>query len=368
MSKGHKKKPRAQHKPRQPAGIKLLYERACELAEQGQFVEAQRIYDELARTETRSPMKALLRNDRAALAAQTGDTSAALLGFREALQIDPDCEPAQANLSLLEADLEMARADVLQPVEDSHAGTGPVRVAILSFLFNWPSTGGGNVHTAELALYLSRAGYDVRHFYVRYAPWRVGEVSNTPFPSDALEFDDASWNVRDIQARVRKVIEAHGPDYVIITDSWNIKPILAEAVRGYRYILRLQAMECLCPLNNLRLLTEPDGRARQCHLHQLATPEECRRCLGENGAASGALHQAERELSGVGTPEYHQLLLRSLREAEAVLVVNPLTEAIIGPYTRCVRVVTAGMDPDRFPWPQACPPSRNPCLYGCLIP
>ena len=31
---------------------------------------------------------------------------------------------------------------------------GPVRVAILSFLFNWPSTGGGNHHTAELAQFL----------------------------------------------------------------------------------------------------------------------------------------------------------------------------------------------------------------------
>ena len=27
----------------------------------------------------------------------------------------------------------------------------PIRIAILSFLFNWPSTGGGNIHTVELA-------------------------------------------------------------------------------------------------------------------------------------------------------------------------------------------------------------------------
>jgi glycosyltransferase involved in cell wall biosynthesis len=53
----------------------------------------------------------------------------------------------------------------------------------------------------------------------------------------------------------------------------------------------------------------------------------------------------------VGTPEYQECLLRALREAEAVLVVNPLTEALLSPYARCVRVVTAGMDPARFPWP-----------------
>jgi glycosyltransferase involved in cell wall biosynthesis len=132
-----------------------------------------------------------------------------------------------------------------------------------------------------------------------------------------------------------------------------MKPLLAEAVRGYPTIPRLQAMECLCPLNNVRLLVEPGGTARQCPLHQLATPAECGRCVEERGHCSGGLHQAERALSGVGTPGYHDRLLRALREAEAVLVVNPLTEALIGPYARCVPVVTAGLDPARFPCPDA---------------
>ena len=54
------------------------------------------------------------------------------------------------------------------------------------------------------------------------------------------------------------------PDHVIITDSWNFKPLLAEAVREYPYILRLQAMECICPLNNVRLLPLGDGQFGQC--------------------------------------------------------------------------------------------------------
>ena len=52
----------------------------------------------------------------------------------------------------------------------------PIKIAILSFLFNWPSTGGGNVHTYELALFLGKAGYDVRHFYVSFPPWGIGGV------------------------------------------------------------------------------------------------------------------------------------------------------------------------------------------------
>jgi Glycosyl transferases group 1 len=188
-----------------------------------------------------------------------------------------------------------------------------------------------------------------------------------------LEFDDASWNVSAIQARFREAVDAFDPDQVIITDSWNMKPLLAEAVRGYPYILRFQALECLCPLNNVRLLPEPGGGVRQCHLHQFATPGECARCVDQNGRLSGSLHQAERALSGVGAPEYHEKLLRAVREAEAVLVVNPLTEAMVSPYAKSVRVVTAGMDPARFPWPppESAPPpdaeARATLLFAGLV-
>jgi glycosyltransferase involved in cell wall biosynthesis len=224
-----------------------------------------------------------------------------------------------------------------------------VRVAIVSFLFNWPSAGGGIVHTVELAQFLGRAGYTVRHFYAQYAAWEIGRVEGElPFESEGLEFDEAGWSVEAIQGRFRHAVEGFDPDYVIITDSWNMKPLLAEAVRKYPYLLRFQAMECLCPLNGVRLLPDGERGFRQCQRHQLASPEACCRCLAERGSLSGNLHQAERGLCGVGSREYHERLMRALREAEAVLVVNPLHEAMISPYTDRVRVVTAGMDPARF--------------------
>jgi glycosyltransferase involved in cell wall biosynthesis len=192
----------------------------------------------------------------------------------------------------------------------------------------------------------------VRHFYARYPGWDIGAVRQAlPFESEALEFDDQSWNLGAIQARYRQAVDRFGPDYVIVTDSWNMKPHLAAALRGYAVILRLQAMETLCPLNNVRLLAEPGGRFVQCARHQLATPRECAECVRQRGHQSGGLHQAERALAGVGTAEYDQVLRQALAEAEAVLVVNPLAEAMVSPYARRVRVVTAGMDPARFPWP-----------------
>ena len=210
---------------------------------------------------------------------------------------------------------------------------GPVRVAILSFLFNWPSTGGGNHHTAELAAFLARAGYEVKHFFARYPGWGIGRVTDALIsPSEAIAFDDSSWNVAEIQARFRQAVDAFAPDYVMITDAWNMKPYLAEAVRGYPYFLLYQAQENLCPLNNLRLLATGPTTVEQCPRNQLATPEVCCRCLAERGGHSGALHRAERELAGVGTQEYYGKLRQSLMDAEAVLVLNPVIAAMVEPY------------------------------------
>jgi glycosyltransferase involved in cell wall biosynthesis len=360
VSRRRKKELRDKQRARRAAKQRSFqgqYDRAGRLAEQGQHLEARRLYEGLQPKAPDPRRRAWVRNDLAALAAVAGDTEAARRGFEAALAIDAACALARENLALLEADNRMVPAVAVPARQASIPATvpaepDPVKVAILSFLFNWPSTGGGTVHTYELVRFLAKAGYAVRHIYAPHPPWGIGGVQGTlPYPNEVLEFDAANWNVPAIQERFRRAVDAFGPEHVIITDSWNMKPLLAEAVRGYPYMLRFQAMECFCPLNNVRLLPEEGGRFRQCPQHQLASPDACARCVAQRGHLSGSLHQAERALSGVGTQVYYDRLMRVVREAEAVLVVNPLHEAMLSPYSDRVRVVTAGMDPERFPWP-----------------
>jgi glycosyltransferase involved in cell wall biosynthesis len=356
---------------RNEAGLRDLYRRAGQLAECGDHAEARRLYGTIIQAVGDPKLKALIANDLAALAALEGDSAAAADGFHKALALDHECEPARANLAFLEAE-EAPPAGHLpglylpQPAPESHPSQTPApsgglpavptgaapKIPLLSFLFNWPSTAGGIVHTAELAQFLGRAGYQVRHFYPRYTPWEIGQAQGTlPFDSEALDFTETTWTVRDIQQRFRQAVDRFGPHWVLVTDTWSFKPHLAEAMRGYPTFLRFQALECLCPLNNVRLLVDGPGRVAQCPRHQLATPEGCCQCLMERGRQSGPLHRAERELAGVGTREYYETLRRALREAEAVLVLNPFTEAMLSPYARRVEVVPWGMDPARFPWP-----------------
>jgi glycosyltransferase involved in cell wall biosynthesis len=344
------------HPARPIAKLQKAYERACQFAASGRQDRARRLYRPLAKAAADTKLKAMVQNDLAALVAADGDTATARHGFETALATDGNCALARANLRIL--DTHALLGDQVGPATHTAvplmngACNTKTKVAILSFLFNWPSTAGGIVHTVELALFLERAGYEVAHFFARYPAWGIGRLEGTaPFAGKPICFDDSDWTVQKIQDRFRQAVDAFGPDYVIITDCWNFKPLLAEAVHQYPYILRQQALECLCPLNNLRFVMETGGQVRQCPLHQLVAPQECHRCLRERGHLSGGLHQHERALSGVGTPEYDAKLRRALSQAEAVLVHNPLTQAMLSPYVRSARVVTWGMDPARFPWP-----------------
>jgi hypothetical protein len=130
--------------------------------------------------------------------------------------------------------------------------------------------------------------------------------------SEAIELAENEWNVRTIRERFRAAVDSFSPDYVVIFDAWNMKSHLADAMRGYPTILLMQAQECLCPLNNLRLLGIGPVKAEQCPRNQFATPQICHQCLSERGQHSGALHQVERALAGVGTAEYDGLMRRAL--------------------------------------------------------
>jgi glycosyltransferase involved in cell wall biosynthesis len=320
------------------------YEAARDAAARGDHAAAADVLTALDADDTPPSLRALVRNDLGVLAAVAGDRAAAAARFRAALALDPACEPARINLTALTGG---PPSDAPKPPSGR-----ATRVAVLSLLFNWPSTGGGNVHTAELTRFLADAGYEVRHFYARYEPWGLGRVTDpTPHPAEAVPFAADGWTAAGITGRFGRAVDGFDPDWVVLTDSWNLKPVLAAAAGGRPYVLRLQALECLCPLNNVRLLPTAGGPPRQCPRHQLATPDACGRCVRDLGHTSGDLHRAERALAGVGTPGYRAALERAFADAAAVLAVNPLIAAMVEPHAADVRVVTAGMDPARFPWP-----------------
>lgn len=314
---------------------------ALDSARRGDLRESRQAFAELLKVSDASGRSRVL-NNLAVLEAALGNLDRA----EDLLEQVPDGdEPAGAvagNRAFLSA-----RRPVARPRGDR---ARPTRVAILSLLFNWPSTGGGTIHTRELADFLTRDGYEVRHLYAVHAGSRLGLVTE-PLPYDAqpLPFRDPEWTGPTIRNRFREALDAFQPDWTIITDSWSGKVVLAEAAQGRPYFLRIAAMECLCPLNNVRLRIGEQGQARQCHRLQLADPAGCRSCVSVNGARmSGPLHDTDRRLAEFDNDDYAVRLLDVFRNAVGVLAVNPTVADLVRPFTPEVYVVPSGFDPARF--------------------
>lgn len=326
------------------------YRRWASVALAGEVSHAERGLRTLLDLVSEDSLRARIHNDLGVLATLQEQFALAADEFSAAVTNDPAWAVPSTNWDRLP----------IQYRRRAYAASRRTRIAIISLLFNWPSTGGGTIHTAETARFLTRAGYDVQHLVLSQSEWSVGQITDaTDWPITQLEFSADQWHQHEIQKRVRQAVRKFSPDFAILTDSWNFKPRLAEALDGVPYFLRLAAQECLCPLNNVRLLFDTEQQFRSCPKHQLATPSDCAACVHQHNHCSGSLHQAERALAGFHGADYNASLRNSFAEATGVLVVNPLIAELVKPYSKAVHVVPSGFDPARFPWSDAGKPASS---------
>ena len=344
-----------------------MYRRACRLAERGSPEAARRALQKLEPTAADPRLKALVANDLAVLTAMAGDLAAARRGLEAALSLDPACDPARRNLALLDgAASETTSAPPAGiPATSPAPADAAVKVAILSFLFNWPSTGGGIVHTVELARFLARAGYDVRHFHARYDPWGLGNVAEPPPfptpPSPSTTPPGTSPRSRSVSA---PPLTPSGPT---ASSSWTrgtsspTLPTRCAATPRSSGSRRWNASA-----RSTISASSPATTAGSTSARDINSPRPTSAAAAlPTAAIAPAASTSLSALAGVGSPEYDRVLRRALEEAEAVLVLNPLVEAMLAPYCRDVRVVPWGMDPARFPWPPPAEP-RDPARAGVV--
>ncbi len=256
-------------------------------------------------------------------------------------------------------------------IDSSSSWRRTPRVAILSLLFSWPSTGGGTIHTLELATQLSKAGYQVQHISATYAPWGIGaSATDLPYDFRKITFDQSTWTTDGIRRAFSQAMSEFSPDVAIITDSWNSKVTLAESALECRvpFFLRLAAMESICPLNNVRLLPPSDGvHWRQCEGNQLRDAATCRSCVQRNERYSGSLHVGERALSEFSAPAYAERLNHVFRHASGVLTVNPAIADLCNSSCRRAYVVPSGFEYSRFGEVLGEPESRADGVFRVLF-
>ncbi|WP_437187873.1 glycosyltransferase family 4 protein [Planctomicrobium sp. SH668] len=347
-----------------------LAERALALATQGDLLSSREIYRHLAICGPSRNDSRLAHHNLACVEAALGGISHATTCLNDMIG-DDFLSSVDRNLQTLS--LAVASAGNVDKSQHKNARRTPLKIAILSLLFNWPSTGGGTVHTKDLAYFLTNAGYQVRHLYAAYEPWSIGVV-NEPlgYHSESIDFQPMEWTPEMIRERFRDALQRDPPDWVVVTDSWNAKPLLIEAAKEFRTFVRIAAQESICPLNNVRLQIDTAGQVSQCDGNQFVAPDRCRTCVSCCGEQlSGALHQAERELCDFGTDESQDRFQRAYANVEGVLVINPQIADLVRPSVRKVHVIPSGFDAERFPEPEPVPSVENRpvrFLFAGLVP
>src|SRR5262249_29182375 len=126
--------------------------RACDLAIAGDLRDARLLLEGLDHEEVQPKIRALVKSDLAALAVLRGERHTAAAGLQAALALDSACSNATQNIALLEEVRPTKDPEDAKPLLTTSSTAPPqIKVAVISLLFNWPTTGGGNVHNAQFA-------------------------------------------------------------------------------------------------------------------------------------------------------------------------------------------------------------------------
>jgi len=114
------------------------YDRAADLACQGQYQRAQQAYRQLADSKPQGDLQSLIQNDLGVLSYLMGDSAAACEELQAVIEEDPQCQPARENLVIIQQQPAQSQSDTPEAVQQSDieqsAGTSKGNADIYGFM------------------------------------------------------------------------------------------------------------------------------------------------------------------------------------------------------------------------------------------
>jgi glycosyltransferase involved in cell wall biosynthesis len=235
------------------------------------------------------------------------------------------------------------------------------RAAVVDLTFNWPPIGGSWVDVKEVCARLPKHGYQVHLFVPRFQSFypRGSITSPLPFPATVIPFNRFTFNAVTVCRRIRRAVQAYAPDVVLLTDGYQLKVNLLEALRPLPAVVRIYSYEIVC----LNLHYYLYGEKRICDGNFLTDPDRCHRCWFPGRSFQKRLvgmftgfpekytrfhFSHEYVMSGAFTQKYRRRLLDRLRQARAIVVYNEAIGRLFGPVGGEVRVIPGGVDTAKF--------------------
>lgn len=224
-----------------------------------------------------------------------------------------------------------------------------MRIAAVDLNFSWPPNGGADVDLYHVLCGLQDAAFDVCLFGLQEkgsSDRGVFDPGKLPFPAQRVPFPHWSGKGPKIAAAMRKAVDRWEPDVVFITHGYALKPWVASALAHHRTIGRYYAHELTCARDAFRF---KDGLP--CPNDYLRNPEVCRACAlahQKTSIRSGRWQTwtVDYLAARAFTPEYHPLLLESLRSMNAVIVSNQDLKKDLDGFHEKVVVFPGGVNDD----------------------
>jgi glycosyltransferase involved in cell wall biosynthesis len=158
---------------------------------------------------------------------------------------------------------------------------------------------------------------------------------------------------------MRRAVREFNPDLILLTDGYQLKGNLLEALRPTPTIVRIYSYEIVC----LNLHYYLYGEKKICDGNFLIDPDRCHQCwfpglsfqkrmaamfVGFPERYTRFHFSHEYIMSGAFTKRYRERLLDRLRLAKAIVVYNDDIRELFGPVGGDVRVFPGGVDTERF--------------------
>ncbi|HRZ84164.1 MAG TPA: glycosyltransferase family 4 protein, partial [Candidatus Hydrogenedentes bacterium] len=170
-----------------------------------------------------------------------------------------------------------------------------------------------------------------------------------PFPVTPLSFPHNRLNADAVAARFREAVTEWGPDVVLLTHGFCLKPHVARALAGFPLVGRYYAHELMCARDGFR---HRDGAP--CPNDFLRTPGVCRDCAAESlrpEIASGEWRTwvSDYVAAQAWRPRHHETVTASLAAFREIVVSNRSLREELLPHHPAVTVIPGGVNADTIP-------------------
>ncbi len=224
------------------------------------------------------------------------------------------------------------------------------KIAIIDLLFTWPPDGGGRTDLKEFMCRLAR-DHDVTLLcpdYRQYFPRGEidGDFQNIEIRK--IKFNYLTFNFFLTASRFLKETEAVKPDSVFIGDAWYLKPYLMNALKNYQPVVRFYAYESFC-LRKGQFFRKNKACDYNYLEGGLKSSLFCTLCAGwDIKFRSDTMHGQEFWNSLCWLPTYKKKFIRALKTSGPLIVYNSFLADRIKPFNQNVKIVPAGIDPEKF--------------------